>query len=822
MAIRTGVMILWLMICCQLSNAQTPLSLEVEQITSGDHHHFFGYIGQSLTTPWNASGRYLLTLRTTFHDRMPSATDAADVCLVDAQGDYKVVPVEQTTAWNFQQGTMFYWHPKHPETQFFFNDRDPKTNLIFTVLYDIEKKQRIREYRFDEVPVANGGVSPTGEFFLAINYARMARLRPVTGYPETADQTERTRAPSNDGIYRVDIASGKRKLLVSFAQLKELLRDRHAKIDEVEFYINHSLSSRDGKLVYFYARGRFGSKSMAVNVPCSVRTDGTDLKSHEFIGGHPEWDLGHVVVGAIHPGRQVRYDIDQSKVIGEIGKQGDFPNPEGDVSVGPNGKWFVNGYSLNDRKDIKYIVMRRSDGAKVESPLFSRGPYQRGELRIDPAPRWNRDATQILVPGMTKDGTRQLHLLKVKERKAKKKSAAKAENPKTQPTSKQGRLLPATGLLYEIDNSRRRAPAVRRYSSFNDLLDSVTLKGGDTVQVRATNRPYNEAIELSTGGSTRRKRNGTDDSGSPQRYLTIESHPENGARKPVIDGSGLRISTLPSTTIGLVELTNTEWVRFRGFRIVNSQQAGVTIRNTDHPGSARTNHIILEDCEIANCRTNGIVANAKYVHPPGGQATPPDEIVIRNNTVTSVCTAIFDMKHPGGEAITVTNCTHFKVYGNQVRNDNKEGIAINNGAMHGEVYNNLIEARNPKSRYGRFRGTGIYVDGAHLGVDDIQVFGNVVRGRVYGISVASESGGDVGRAHGILVYNNVVYDCIQSCFAITGNSPKELQSGLRANIKVFHNTFVGDDSPRYVVTVTESKPEPFGQHPIQEQHPRPA
>ena len=47
---------------------------------------------------------------------------------------------------------MFYWNPDHPETQFLFNDRDPKTGKIFTVLFDLSadggKGKRIREYRF--------------------------------------------------------------------------------------------------------------------------------------------------------------------------------------------------------------------------------------------------------------------------------------------------------------------------------------------------------------------------------------------------------------------------------------------------------------------------------------------------------------------------------------------------------------------------------------------------------------------------------------------------------------------------------------------------
>lgn len=397
--------------------------LKVTQLTHGAHHHFFGYIGQSLTTPWNGSGRYLLSLRTTFHDRKPKPNEAADVVLIDTQNDYEVTPIEKCRAWNFQQGTMFYWHPKKPNTQFFFNDRDPKTNKVFTVLYDIEQKKRVREYRFDDVHVANGGVSPTGEFFLAINYGRMDRLRPTTGYHGAADPTDKVAAPDNDGVFRVDIATGERKLLASFKQLRELLRGQKNDIDEMGLYINHSLCSRDGKYVYFFARGAKGRRAMALNIPCSVRTDGTELKSHQHIGGHPEWDLGAVVIGS-KDGRQVRYDINEKKVVGTIGTKEAIPEPEGDVSLSPDGKWFVCGYSLSadgkktrpsrDCPDNKYVIVRRSDGAFAHSPKFSREPYRDNVLRIDPAPRWNRTGTAVLVPGMTKEKTRQLFLIEVK------------------------------------------------------------------------------------------------------------------------------------------------------------------------------------------------------------------------------------------------------------------------------------------------------------------------------------------------------------------------------------------------------------------------
>src|SRR5260221_12729091 len=111
------------------------LVVTVTQITKGPQHHYFGYIGQSRTIPWNASGRYLLALQVGFQDRLPGANDPADVCLIDPRDQGSIRVVDQFRAWNPQQGTMFYWNPDHPETQLFFNDRDRKSGKVFTGLF---------------------------------------------------------------------------------------------------------------------------------------------------------------------------------------------------------------------------------------------------------------------------------------------------------------------------------------------------------------------------------------------------------------------------------------------------------------------------------------------------------------------------------------------------------------------------------------------------------------------------------------------------------------------------------------------------------------
>ena len=401
---------------CPLSfgGESAQLNLIIEQITFGPKHHFFGYIGQSQTIPWNAGGRYILALRVGFHDHMPKPDEAAEIVLIDTAHGNRIVPVDKTRAWNFQQGTMFYWDPASAETQFFFNDRDPRTNKIYTVLFDVQTGKRVREFRYPDTPVGNSGVAQGGGAFLGINYGRLSRLRRVTGYPGAFDWTAGQNAPDNDGIFLIDVRTGEKRLLVSFRKLADSVRPSKPDVDKAWLYINHTLWNRTDDRIYFFLRGRYRSSSMWVNVPCTIKPDGTGLTVHDtFIGGHPEWDEGSLIIGR-EADRQVLYDVDKKEIVGQLGTPNVLPNPEGDIALSPDGNWFVNGFASEDRRN-HYVTLRRTDGTNVRTPAFRRGPYRRGDLRIDPAPRWNRTSDAILLPGWTDEGTRQLFVIRIRE-----------------------------------------------------------------------------------------------------------------------------------------------------------------------------------------------------------------------------------------------------------------------------------------------------------------------------------------------------------------------------------------------------------------------
>lgn len=389
----------------------------IRQITTGPQNHLFGYIGQSLTIPWNKTGNRILALSSPFIDHLPDENEPAGVCLVHMDkpvGKYfKVEKVDESLGWNPQQGTMFYWNPEKPESQFFFNDRDKITGKVFTVLFDIEQGKRIREYKFEDTPVGNSGVCPKGKSFLAINYARMARLRAVTGYKGATDWTEGVVAPENDGIFKVDIETGKKKLMVSFKQLENELQKKGFDTYGESLFINHTLWNRDGNLFCFFVRAGWkdsGGKNKRTNVFCTINSDGTGLfAGRQFIGGHPEWALGNQMIGKIGDD-QVIFDILNDKVVGKIGTPEAIPDPEGDISLSPDGNWFVNGSAKNGKN--LYNIIRLADGEWTRTEGIDKGEYS-GDVRIDSAPRWNRENNQILVQGIVGEGTEQLYIISI-------------------------------------------------------------------------------------------------------------------------------------------------------------------------------------------------------------------------------------------------------------------------------------------------------------------------------------------------------------------------------------------------------------------------
>ena len=108
--------------------------LPYKEISPVGGQFFFGYYDLKAMNK-----KIHLTHKASFIDRLQLVNDEVEVGYIPIEtGEF--IYLDKTNAWNPQQGTMFYWNPNAPETQFFFNDRDIKTGEVYTVLYDIKKK----------------------------------------------------------------------------------------------------------------------------------------------------------------------------------------------------------------------------------------------------------------------------------------------------------------------------------------------------------------------------------------------------------------------------------------------------------------------------------------------------------------------------------------------------------------------------------------------------------------------------------------------------------------------------------------------------------
>jgi hypothetical protein len=243
----------------------------------------------------------------------------------------------------------------------------------------------------------------------------MARLRPVTGYPGAWDWTEGVNHPADDGLFVVDVKTGARKLIVSFRQMRDALVKKYPHIDDRALFLNHTLWNREGDRIFFFVRADFNDPKRRVNIPMTVKPDGSELVEQRiFIGGHPEWDFKSRMIGRVED-KLVLYDTLKQEIVETIGGPEMFRDPEGDTALSRDGRFIVNGAPTG--ATMHYTILRRSDRVFIKTENFNRTGYEGGDLRIDPAPTWNREGNRFAFPALAKDGTRQMFEVRIIEKK---------------------------------------------------------------------------------------------------------------------------------------------------------------------------------------------------------------------------------------------------------------------------------------------------------------------------------------------------------------------------------------------------------------------
>ena len=268
--------------------------LEPRPITPGDDgQYFFGYFDRSpyRPEPRPDGSAPLLAHRVNFLDRFPSATDHADLGLIDPD-TRAFEPIARSHAWNWQQGSHVQWlkDPADPSRpiRIIFNDRR-NTQAVSVVIDESGQEQRV-------LPRPIVAISRDGARGACVEMGRLTRLRREYGLPGIDDPNPGEASPADDGLRVMDLASGSDTLVASMAELASF--GVEVKITQHQ-HVNHALFNPSGTRLCFMHRFERDDGIMHSRL-FTVGVDGTGLRLlFEGLVSHYDWlDDGTILAWA--------------------------------------------------------------------------------------------------------------------------------------------------------------------------------------------------------------------------------------------------------------------------------------------------------------------------------------------------------------------------------------------------------------------------------------------------------------------------------------------------------------------------------------------
>ncbi|MBE7561150.1 hypothetical protein HS125_20245 [bacterium] len=209
-------------------------SVPCRQITSPDRSHWFGYYDKD---QFDAADRYVLGQAVEFDDRMPAATESVELGMVDTRNGDRWIPLGRTLAWCWQQGCMLQWVPGS-DREVIWNTRNEREQRFESVVLDTKSgKKRV-------LPHPVYALSPDGRWAIYPDFRRLNDTRPGYGYAGLPDPNANVLEPKDAGLWRMDLATGRTELLLSFARIAAL-ENPHEDMRGCKHWFNHLLYNTD-------------------------------------------------------------------------------------------------------------------------------------------------------------------------------------------------------------------------------------------------------------------------------------------------------------------------------------------------------------------------------------------------------------------------------------------------------------------------------------------------------------------------------------------------------------------------------------------------
>lgn len=391
-----------------LSRRQLLASLALKQpvpmraITKGPKFHWFGYYDKLEFDP---TGRYVLGNEVDFEGRSPRPDDTIRVGMVDLKDNDRWIDLGETRAWNWQQGCMLQWVPGS-RSEVLWNDR--MDGQFVSHILDVKSGKK------RTIPHAVYTLAASGKWGITCDFRRLNDVRPGYGYAGIVDPNRDTLIPEDIGIWKVDLTTGKRELLISVADAARIPYPGGYS-ENAKHWFNHLLIAPDDQRFIFLHRwrGKKEGTSFATRM-FTADANGKNLHVLDPYGktSHFVWrDNDSVIAWAWHPSKGDRFYLyrdrtDQVEVVGE-----GVMTVNGHCTYLPKrgNRWVLNDtYPDKDRKQNVYLFDTRTGERTPLGSLHSPKEYT-GEWRCDTHPRSSPDGRSVVVDSPHAGG-RQMYL----------------------------------------------------------------------------------------------------------------------------------------------------------------------------------------------------------------------------------------------------------------------------------------------------------------------------------------------------------------------------------------------------------------------------
>lgn len=357
--------------------------------------YFFGYYDKS---PWDATDRYMLSLRAKNTYKSVAPNEPAEIVLFDTHNNNSYEILGETTAWNVQQGCMLQWIGPDYKERIIYNDfRDGR---YCSVILNIQTKEE------KVLPMPVYSVSEDGSFALTLDFSRLHRLRPGYGYSNT-EETNSSKCPDETCIWRMNLNTGNITPLLKYTDFSNF--EKREEMENAEHKVNHIMLNPSGNRFMVLHRWINGSKRYTRLV--TVNSDGTDMYnlSDDDMTSHCFWKNDKEIIAFAHKkdkGNGYYLMKDMSSVY-----KRKWPEltSDGHPSYSPDGSKVITD-TYPDRTRMARIYCLEEDKVEEVAKVFAPFKYD-NDVRCDLHPRWNRNGDRICIDSVF-DGKRQLYIIK--------------------------------------------------------------------------------------------------------------------------------------------------------------------------------------------------------------------------------------------------------------------------------------------------------------------------------------------------------------------------------------------------------------------------